>query len=29
MPGLGHFPHIENPEIATRTVADFLAPYCG
>jgi pimeloyl-ACP methyl ester carboxylesterase len=29
LPGVGHFPHIENPDLATRTIADFLAPYCG
>lgn len=29
IPGLGHFPHIEDPERTTALVADFLAPHCA
>jgi pimeloyl-ACP methyl ester carboxylesterase len=29
VPGLGHYPHYDDPARTTRIVADFLAPYCG
>ena len=29
IPGLGHFPHVEDPERTTGIVADFLHPHCG
>ena len=28
LPGIGHFPHVEDPEGTTHLIADFLAPYC-
>lgn len=29
LPGVGHFPHVDDAEATVAIVADFLRPYCG
>lgn len=28
LPGIGHFPHVENPALLVEIVVEFLAPHC-